>query len=146
MPVGEAKEPHHIDQHVGLAVRNRRKSLGMTQPELAELLDISFQQVQRYETGAVRISASKLYEIALALKTTVCYFFIDVDETTSKAFAEELDVKEKSLLACAEGIELADLFPKITDANIRQTVVDLVRALQGDGAIPASSVGDGGGP
>lgn len=137
MRAGEAKEPHYIDRQVGLAVRNRRKSLGMTQPELADLLDISFQQVQRYETGVVRISASKLYEMARALRTTACYFFIGLDEATSKAFAEEMELKEKSLLASVEGIELADLFPRITDASVRQTVVDLVRALQSDGPVRA---------
>lgn len=130
MPSGEQKKPHYVDIHVGEAVRNRRKFLRMTQPELAALVDISFQQIQRYETGDVRISASKLFEIAQALQTTPCFFFVGINEATTKAFAKEMDLRAGSLLASAEGIELADLFPRIEDPNVRQHVVDLVRALQ----------------
>ena len=130
MPTSEPKEPHRIDIAVGLAVRNRRRYLGMTQPELAKTLNVSFQQVQRYEAGTIRISASRLYEISQALNTPVCYFFIGLDDQTTRAFADEMNLKAGELMVSTEGIELADLFPRIEDPEVRRNVVDLVRALQ----------------
>ncbi|HEX7799284.1 MAG TPA: helix-turn-helix transcriptional regulator, partial [Asticcacaulis sp.] len=67
--------PNPVDLHVGARVRMRRKFLGMSQEGLAETIDLTFQQVQKYERGSNRISASKLWEIAKALKAPVAYFF-----------------------------------------------------------------------
>ncbi|PTS83183.1 hypothetical protein DBR41_22200 [Pseudomonas sp. HMWF010] len=64
-----------IDVHVGKMVRARRKALGMSQTELAETLGITFQQVQKYERGSNRISASKLYEAARTMKMEISTFF-----------------------------------------------------------------------
>lgn len=70
---------HPIDVHVGLRVRNLRLDLGLTQADLAGHLGIRFQQIQKYETGRNRISASRLWDIAQALRTDVGYFFEEVD-------------------------------------------------------------------
>lgn len=67
--------PHVVDEHVGLRVRARRKLLGLSQQALADSLGLTFQQVQKYERGANRISGSKLYEISRKLKVSVGYFF-----------------------------------------------------------------------
>ena len=67
--------PHPVDRHVGLRIRIRRKEVGVSQERLAEALGITFQQVQKYERGANRVSASKLWEIARALNTGVGYFY-----------------------------------------------------------------------
>jgi transcriptional regulator with XRE-family HTH domain len=71
----ETRSPHHVDQHVGALIRVKRKALGMTQTELATALGITFQQVQKYERGANRVSASKLFEIAQKLDTPLAAFF-----------------------------------------------------------------------
>jgi len=61
--------------HVGAAIRRRRRELGMTQQHLGQLVNIKFQQIQKYETGANRVSASRLWEISRALGVPVSYFF-----------------------------------------------------------------------
>ena len=67
--------PHRVDVHVGQKVRQRRWLTGMTQQRLAELVGIKFQQIQKYETGANRVSASRLWDIAEALGVDISYFF-----------------------------------------------------------------------
>src|SRR5579862_3698153 len=71
----QERAPNPIDVHVGLQVRLRRKELKVSQERLAEALGLTFQQVQKYERGANRVSASKLYEIARALHVPVGWFF-----------------------------------------------------------------------
>ncbi len=67
--------PHPVDIHVGRVIRRRRREIGMTQQGLAEQIGIKFQQVQKYETGANRVSASRLWQISRALDVPVAYFF-----------------------------------------------------------------------
>lgn len=67
--------PHKVDTHVGQRIRQRRWLTGMTQQRLAELVGIKFQQIQKYETGANRVSASRLWDIADALSVDVSFFF-----------------------------------------------------------------------
>src|ERR671914_368567 len=73
-----------IDQHVGERIRARRAELGLTQEQLAQALQVSYQQVQKYETGANRISAGRIFEISRKLDVTVGYFFegLDADQET----------------------------------------------------------------
>lgn len=74
--------PHRVDIHVGKRLRHRRWMIGMTQGELAEALGIRFQQIQKYESGANRVSASRLWDIAQALQVDVAYFFQGLDAET----------------------------------------------------------------
>src|SRR6195952_1505577 len=69
------RSPHPVDLHVGARIRMRRKVLGVSQEKLADELGLTFQQVQKYERGANRVSASKLYEIARSLSAPISYFF-----------------------------------------------------------------------
>src|SRR5580698_2110252 len=71
----ETRAPNPVDLHVGARMRLRRRMQGVSQEKLADALGLTFQQVQKYERGANRVSASKLYEIAAALKAPVSYFF-----------------------------------------------------------------------
>ena len=91
MPVKSdpARAPNPIDIHVGLQVRLRRKALKISQEKLADSLGLTFQQVQKYERGANRISASKLYEIAAALRTPVSYFFEGLADPSSESEGDE---------------------------------------------------------
>jgi transcriptional regulator with XRE-family HTH domain len=71
---------HKVDIHVGKRIRQRRWLTGMTQQKLAELVGIKFQQIQKYETGANRVSASRLWDIADALEVNVAFFFESMQE------------------------------------------------------------------
>src|SRR5579875_3003935 len=79
-PTGSERSPNPVDIHVGLHIRMRRKALGISQERLAEALGLTFQQVQKYERGANRVSASKLWEIARALRTNVAYFYEGLED------------------------------------------------------------------
>ncbi len=98
---------HHVDIHVGQRVRRRRWMLGMTQQQLGEAVGIKFQQIQKYETGMNRVSASRLYDIATALDVPVSFFFDGVTEGDS---AEQV-ITEEDVVAANENAENeVDLF------------------------------------
>ena len=121
------RRPSSVDVHVGERVRARRRLLGMTQERLAELIEVTFQQVQKYERGANRISASKLFAIAVALEVSVGYFFEGLDgEAAAEAGSPERTVQ--AFLQTPEGLELAQNFPKIGRGPLRRRVLELVRA------------------
>ena len=87
---------HPTDEHVGQRLKSRRAAMGLTQTDVAERLGISFQQVQKYELGRNRISASKLHDIARFLNVNVGYFFDGLDkpepDTLTPQTAEETEV------------------------------------------------------
>ena len=113
----------------------RRKMLGVSQEHLADALGLTFQQVQKYERGANRVSASKLYEIAKTLQVPVPYFF---DGLADPVADERDDVGEAAnrvitdFLNTPEGLELAAIFPKIGKGRVRRQILDLVRAMADD--------------
>ncbi len=133
----DMKIPDPVDVHVGDRVRQRRKLMNMSQEELGALIGLTFQQVQKYERGANRISASKLFQIARALKTRVAYFFDGYSEDgefeggtlEGDATLEKLVM---SLLETPQGVELATAFPRIKGENLRCRIVELVTALSED--------------
>ena len=131
----EARTPNVVDLHVGGRVRMRRKMLGISQEHLADALGLTFQQVQKYERGANRVSASKLYEIAKTLRVPVSYFF---DGLADPVTDESDDVGEAAnrvitdFLNTPEGLELAAIFPKIGKGRVRRQILDLVRAMADD--------------
>ncbi len=123
-----------VDIHVGGRVRIRRKFLGLSQTDLADSLGLTFQQVQKYERGTNRISASKLFEISRTLKVPVAYFFdgysgSNADEGFSESQAEQ---SVNGFLMTTEGIEIAEAFPRIKNAKFRRKVMELVRTLAED--------------
>jgi len=115
---GDDKNPHPFDLHVGARVRLRRRQLGMSQDTLARAVDITFQQVQKYERGATRISASRLYDMARVLGVTVGYL--------CQGFEGE---GEEGFMTTAEGAELASVFVRVRSPSQRQRIVELVRIL-----------------
>ncbi|MDB5454879.1 MAG: Cro/Cl family transcriptional regulator [Caulobacter sp.] len=124
------RQPNPIDLHVGARIRMRRKILGVSQERLAEDLGLTFQQVQKYERGANRVSASKLYEIARSLQTSVAYFFDGLaDPAEGDGVADNREQFVHDFLMTPEGLELAALFPKINRPRVRRRVLDLVRAM-----------------
>jgi len=127
------RSPNPVDLHVGGRVRMRRKVLGVSQERLAEALGLTFQQVQKYERGANRVSASKLYEIARFLSAPVAYFFEGLSDPSAPGGGGVGDGGAEQFvhefLMTAEGLELAATFPKIGRPRLRRRILDLVRAL-----------------
>lgn len=72
---------HYVDEHVGRKLKLKRVEKNLTQNQLAESIGVTFQQIQKYEKGANRISSSKLYEIAQTLKVSISYFFVELENT-----------------------------------------------------------------
>lgn len=124
--------PHPIDIHVGARIRLRRKMTDVTQAELAEKLGLTFQQVQKYERGANRVSASKLYEIATALGAPISYFFEGLPDPESADGRADLPAPiGPAFLMTNEGWQLAELFAQIPQTKMRRAVISLVRSLAG---------------
>jgi transcriptional regulator with XRE-family HTH domain len=134
---GESRSPNPVDLHVGARIRMRRRMQGVSQEKLADALGLTFQQVQKYERGANRVSASKLYEIAASLKTPVAYFFEgladpathDGDGAGARPSAEHT---VHAFLMTSEGLELAGLFPRVSRGRLRRRLLDLLRAMVGE--------------
>ncbi|MDK4742711.1 helix-turn-helix domain-containing protein [Rhizobium sp. CNPSo 3464] len=127
------KDPSPIDVEVGRRIRMRRRILGMSQTTLAEGLNVTFQQVQKYEKGKNRVGASRLQSVADCLDVPVSFFFEGVSELSESA-GEEIFTSGSDLagfLASGEGIELNRAFAKIKDARMRLKVVSLVKSLVG---------------
>ena len=128
--------PNPVDVHVGLRIRLRRKELGVSQEKLADAIGLTFQQVQKYERAANRVSASKLYEVARALDTSTAYFFEGLTDAHIRTAAEPGGQSQmQAFLLTAEGVELATTFPRIQPSRVRRRILDLVRAMVDDRAV-----------
>ncbi|MGD9865385.1 MAG: helix-turn-helix domain-containing protein [Pseudodonghicola sp.] len=117
---------HPVDVHVGKRVRHRRWLVGMTQQQLAEKVGIKFQQIQKYETGANRISASRLWDIADALDVPVSFFFEGLDEV-EKAAAGKSTIPA-DLMGDKEALDLIRSYYAIPE-NQRRRLFELARVL-----------------
>ncbi|MDL2410480.1 helix-turn-helix transcriptional regulator [Rhizobium calliandrae] len=122
------KDASPIDVEVGRRIRMQRRILGMSQTRLAEGLDVTFQQVQKYEKGTNRVGASRLQRVADCLDVPVSFFF----EDTSATPQDDIVVPGNGLasfLASGEGIELNRAFAKIKDTRTRLRIINLVKSL-----------------
>lgn len=117
-----------IDNHVGERIRVRRTELGLTQEDLARQLAISYQQVQKYETAANRISAGRLYEIARELRVGIEYFFDQFD-----GGREPVALVHGGHNRAA--IDLVRNFQEIKDENLRGAVTNLLKAMRDHGRV-----------
>src|SRR5262249_31047581 len=113
-----------IDQHIAKRMRLRRIEIGMSQERLAQMLGTSFQQVQKYEWGANRISASRLLDVSTALRLPVEHFFEGLGVEAGKAG----DPNVIATLATPEGIELARMFAATRDQRVRLQILQVVFA------------------
>lgn len=115
---------HPVDVHVGKRIRHRRWLIGMTQQQLAEQVGIKFQQIQKYETGANRVSASRLWDIAEALDIPVSFFFEGIsDARVSDALNAPYD-----LMGDKEALDLVRSYYSIPE-NQRRRLFELARVL-----------------
>lgn len=118
---------HPVDVHVGKRIRHRRWLVGMTQQQLAEQVGIKFQQIQKYETGANRVSASRLWDIADSLDVPVSFFFegLDAEQT---AHAGAIGAMPADLLGDKEALDLVRSYYAIPE-NQRRRLFELARVL-----------------
>lgn len=126
------RAPNPIDRHVGIRIRMRRKELGISQERLAESIGLTFQQVQKYERAANRVSASKLWEMSRALNTSISYFYEGLSDTPEPAGSNLPRETVQDFLMTPEGLELASAFPKIAHGRLRRKILDLVRVMSED--------------
>lgn len=131
-----AKSPNPIDIHVGSRVRMRRNLVGYSQEKLGELLGLTFQQVQKYEKGTNRVSASRLYQIGKILSVPVQFFYDDLPEEIENSqygFAESTtEAPVMDFLSSSEGLQLNKAFASIEEPAVRRKVVELVKAIAGN--------------
>jgi transcriptional regulator with XRE-family HTH domain len=130
-----AKIPNPTDKYVGSRVRMRRMMLGMSQEKLADALGLTFQQIQKYEKGTNRISASRLQAISQILDAPVHFFFEGapnpakgghgLGESPSPAYVTDF-------LTTTDGLALVKAFVKIKDSALRRSIVRMVEAITAD--------------
>lgn len=135
----EGRRSNAVDAHVGGRVRMRRKLLGVSQDQLADSLGLTFQQVQKYERGANRVSASKLFQIAEILGVNVSYFFDGLPDPLAEGAgggeaAHHAVQVMQNFLQTSEGVELAEIFPRIASGRVRRQILDLVRTMAAEDA------------
>jgi transcriptional regulator with XRE-family HTH domain len=117
-----------IERYVGSRIRLRRRMLGLSQEYLAAELGVTYQQVQKYETGMSRLWASRLYRIARALDASVSSFFPPFGHDS--AAQEEADAAAAiELLSSPEVVELSLAAMQVGDPQVRRTIVRLVRSI-----------------
>ena len=114
---------HPVDAHVGKRIRHRRWMVGMTQQQLADKVGIKFQQIQKYETGMNRVSASRLWDVADALGVSISFFFEGLGEGQSGATYAHGD-----MMSDKEALELVRSYYAIPEAQ-RRRLFDLARVL-----------------
>lgn len=117
---------HPVDEHVGKRLRQRRWLVGMTQQQLAEHVGIKFQQIQKYETGANRVSASRLWDIASTLDVSINFFFDGLQ--AEKGVKIQSDAMTSDLMGDKEALDLVRSYYAIPE-NQRRRLFDLARVL-----------------
>ena len=141
---------HAVDVHVGKRLRQRRTLLGMSQTKVGTAVDLTFQQIQKYERGSNRISSSQLFEFAKVLDVPVSYFFDEMPANAldgrpmsgrgRKGFSENVtpfEPKEKDPLIKRETLELVRAYYKIRVASVRDGVAKMIKTIAAaDAAAP----------
>ena len=135
--VSMSQAPNPIDVHVGSRVRLRRMMIGMSQETLGAKLNLTFQQVQKYEKGANRIGASRLFTIASILDVPVQFFFDDLPEDIKDGPPDSLRSKKSdgdieyvmNFVGSREGLDLNIAFSKIKDPSQRKAFLALIETL-----------------
>lgn len=122
-----------IDLYVGKRLRRRRRLLGLTQQQLAESIGIRFQQIQKYECGANRVTASRLFELSVALNVPVNFFFEGLQQSAETdavgAPANDRELIAADVLSQKETLELIRAYYKLGERP-RRRLLDLAKALQ----------------
>lgn len=134
MVVTQSKEPNPTDKHVGARIRMRRMMVGLSQTKLADAVDVTFQQVQKYEKGVNRVSASRMQQFAKILSVPISFFFegsppASVVGSKSDAAATVMPAYVREFLAIRDGVKITKAFAQIRNQKLRRAVVALVEQI-----------------
>lgn len=141
MTTSKKGTPDYVDVHVGKKLRIKRSLMGISQERLASLVNITFQQIQKYERGINRVSASRLYQFSKILNIPVQYFFEDLENqsnnnnSSSYGFADNEqdnfmgEVESEDIMSKKETIDLIRAYYDITDENIRRDALKLLKSM-----------------
>ena len=132
-------QPNPIDIHVGTRLRQRRTLLGMSQGKLGDTVGLTFQQIQKYERGANRIGASRLYDLSRVLDVSIAYFFEEMPAEISKDRYEDVNEQlstdvsafEVDDMARRETLELVRNYYKVGNPLVRRRLFELTKVLAG---------------
>ena len=145
MPSGK---PNPVDVHAGSRVRLRRTLLGLSQEKLGEAVGLTFQQVQKYERGTNRISASRLWDLSRVLDCPVSFFFEEMNEETAGASPRNLSLdtrdiepRESDPMTKRETLELVRAYYRIKEYSVRRRIYELAKALGPIDAVSTPDVG-----
>ena len=129
-------KPNPVDEHVGRRVRLRRMLLGISQEKLGEAIGLTFQQVQKYERGANRIGASRLWDLSRVLDCPMSFFFEEMDDQTAQSSPRNLSPESRDLvppqddpMTKRETLELVRAYYQIDDYHVRRRIYELAKAL-----------------
>ena len=122
-----------IDLHLGKRLRRRRRLLGLTQQQLAMQVGIRFQQIQKYECGANRISAARLWQLSEALETPVSYFYDGLAEALEQ---QNVRPERSDMFSRKETLDLIQAYYQL-DERPRRRLLDLAKSLHAEGGEPA---------
>lgn len=126
----DARAVDPIDRHVGDQLRSRRLLIGLSQDELASYVGVTFQQIQKYERGANRISAGRLYRFATALEVPIIYFFEGIDDRGQTYYTPgQEEPEQEDVFSRKETFELLKCYYELEDENLRQIASDLIKSL-----------------
>jgi len=130
----KSDRPNPIDVHVGARLRLRRTLLGMSQEKLGDAIGLTFQQVQKYERGANRIGASRLFELSRVLDVPVSFFFEELSppaggQNATPSKETTTDGYQPNPMMKRETLELVRAFLRIADPQIRRRLFDLTKAI-----------------
>ncbi|HEX2558798.1 helix-turn-helix transcriptional regulator [Phenylobacterium sp.] len=120
-----------IDIHLGKRLRRRRRLLGLTQQQLAGACGVRFQQIQKYECGANRISAARLWQLSEALQVPVAYFYDGLSEQERNAAEAKIAEDSGEVLSRKETLDLIRAYYQL-DERPRRRLLDLAKSLHGD--------------
>lgn len=123
------ENPHPVDRHVGRRVQEKRLDLGLTQTALAKAVGVSFQQVQKYEKGTNRVSASKLFEMADFMKVGIPFFFEGYGDAVG--VAEEAPAFDHEHRPTKTSVEITRLAPRLPPRK-QKLILDMMRDMLGD--------------
>ena len=131
MALEKAEDPHPVDRHVGRRVKEKRLDLGLTQTALAKAVGVSFQQVQKYEKGVNRVSASKLFEMADFMKVDIPFFFHGYSSPQVGAAEDAAPTFDHEHQPTKTSVEITRLAPRLAPRK-QKLILDMMRDMLGD--------------
>jgi transcriptional regulator with XRE-family HTH domain len=137
MAANKLAELNPTDKHVGTRIRMRRMMLGMSQTTLGNAVDVTFQQIQKYEKGVNRVSASRMQQFAQILHVPVSFFFEDAPVANifgikSRETLPGMPAYIQEFITIRDGLSIIEAFSRIRNPKLRRAVVALVEQIAGD--------------